>query len=908
MNLSSRLAVAMIALAVFTALAVGLVSYRTVASAALPRALDRFDLQTELIAARLAASVQGLRADVLGFRAAAALGGMMQARRDGGTRPLDDADFDAWRQRLAKRFVAELSAKPLYREFRVIGVADDGRELLRVGRDGPGGTIRIAPDGDLRAVGERGFFRQALALPDGQAYVSPVQLDPDQPPGSPPLPELLAAAPVYAPDGRLFGMVVIDLDLRPVFDQVEASRRSGHVYIVDEHGDYLLHPDPGHEFGAALGRPFRLQDDFPELGEAMVDGHSKPAILTDRRGGRFGVAVAPVQLADGPRLRVIQAVPYGLLLSATRTIRYASVLAGLGAVFAAIVLAIIVARSLTRPLVAITGAVEHFVPGAAIVLPKRLRGELGLLAGAISRMADTVAENTATIRRNAEIFEIIMSGMADMAVLLDETGKAIYANPAARALLRSDATAPADTGFAELKVFQGDGVTPFPLGERPFRRVTRGESILNLPIVYRMPGGKPVEGLLNGRPIRDAAGKPAGAVIIVRDVTEARAAEMQLRQSQKLDSIGQLTGGVAHDFNNILTVILGTAELLADATADRPDLAALVQSIDGAALRGSELTRQLLAFARRQPLHPAQTDVNALVLDTAKLLRPTLGEQIEIEAILAGDAWHALIDPAQLSAAVVNLAVNARDAMPGGGKLTIETRNVTLDEDYARHNSEAVPGPYVMIAVSDTGAGIPAAIRDKIFEPFFTTKEVGKGTGLGLSMVYGFVKQSGGHIKVYSEEGHGTSIKLYLPRGAGQEAADGSAPAALAGGSETILVVEDDDMVRAQAIALLHSLGYRTLAAEDGRAALALVEQGAAFDLLFTDVIMPGGMNGRQLAEAIAVRRPGLKVLYTSGYTENAIIHHGRVDPGVALLNKPYRKAELAQKIRQVLAAPVSPA
>jgi PAS domain S-box-containing protein len=395
----------------------------------------------------------------------------------------------------------------------------------------------------------------------------------------------------------------------------------------------------------------------------------------------------------------------------------------------------------------------------------------------------------------------------------------------------------------------------------------------------------------------------------IRDQTEKIAAEAQLRQAQKMDAIGQLTGGIAHDFNNILTVITGTVEILIEGVADRPQLAAIGRMIDDAATRGASLTNRLLAFARRQPLQPCRIDPNALIMTTASLLRPTLGEHIEIESMLADVVWPAVADPAQLTTALLNLAVNARDAMPNGGKLMLETRNVILDEAYAEANPELRPGPYVMIAVSDTGNGIPAALLEKVFEPFFTTKEIGKGTGLGLSMVYGFVKQSGGHIKVYSEEGHGTAIKIYLPR-MDDAAEPEAAPAEVApnpGGNETILVVEDDPLVREYVVTQLASLGYTTLSADDAAAALAIVEATTTFDLLFTDVIMPGGMNGRELAEEIGRRRLGTRVLFTSGYTEDAIVHHGRLDPGVALLNKPYRKKELAEKIRQVLAAPVGP-
>jgi CheY-like chemotaxis protein len=292
------------------------------------------------------------------------------------------------------------------------------------------------------------------------------------------------------------------------------------------------------------------------------------------------------------------------------------------------------------------------------------------------------------------------------------------------------------------------------------------------------------------------------------------------------------------------------------------------------------------------------------VLEAAKLLHPTLGEHIEIKPLLADDAWTALVDPSQLTTAVLNLALNARDAMPYGGKLALETSNVYLDENYASMHSEVTPGNYVMVAVSDTGAGIPAALLERVFDPFFTTKEVGKGTGLGLSMVFGFVKQSGGHIKIYSEEGHGTSVKMYLPRATGlnQTAAEELISANVEGGHEAVLVVEDDSMVRRYVVTQIESLGYTTLEAANAADALKILGT-AQIDLLFTDVIMPGTMNGRQLVEEALKRQPSLKVLYTSGYTENAIVHHGRLDSGVLLLAKPYRKSELARMLRLALAS-----
>ena len=391
-----------------------------------------------------------------------------------------------------------------------------------------------------------------------------------------------------------------------------------------------------------------------------------------------------------------------------------------------------------------------------------------------------------------------------------------------------------------------------------------------------------------------------------RLLDEKSQADVQLRQSQKMEAVGQLTGGIAHDLNNILTVITGTIEILAEAVADRPELATIAKMIDDAAARGGDLTQRLLAFARKQPLQPREVDVNSLVIEASNLLRPTLGEQVEVQIMLSGDTARALIDPSQLTNAILNLALNARDAMPDGGKLTIETSNVILDDSYAGIHSEVTAGPYVLIAVTDSGHGIPAGILENVFEPFFTTKDVGKGSGLGLSMVYGFVKQSNGHIKIYSEAGLGTTVRIYLPQAIGlaQPITDELASTSiLEGGDETILVVEDDDLVRTFVVGQIQSLGYVALSAVNADAALVIINSAQTIDLLLTDMIMPGSMNGRQLSDAARRRRPSLRVLFTYGYTENTVIHYGRLDAGVLLLAKPYRKSDLARMIRAALGA-----
>jgi CheY-like chemotaxis protein len=382
-----------------------------------------------------------------------------------------------------------------------------------------------------------------------------------------------------------------------------------------------------------------------------------------------------------------------------------------------------------------------------------------------------------------------------------------------------------------------------------------------------------------------------------------------------MEGIGQLTGGVAHDFNNLLTVIIGNLEALnRHIRDDGIDVDRLQRSVDNAmrgARRAASLTQRLLAFSRQQPLEPKSIDVGRLVTAMSDLLRRSLGEQISVETVLAGGLWRALADPNQLEVAILNLAVNARDAMPNGGKLTIETANVHLDDRYASAQIEVLPGQYVMVAVTDNGAGMPPDVKAKAFDPFFTTKDVGHGTGLGLSQVYGFVKQSRGHVKIYSEVGEGTTVKIYLPRYAAKaDDAEEEMVAALVRGkeNETVLVVEDDDDVRSYSTDSLRDLGYSVIEAPNGRAALQLLESHHEIAVLFTDVGLPGGMNGRQLADEARKRRPDLKVLFTTGYARNAIVHDGRLDPGVELLTKPFSQAALGEKLRDIIDAKSSPA
>jgi PAS domain S-box-containing protein len=1053
MKLSTRMALAMVALVAATALAVGFLSYNNIRATVLPQATQRTELHVRVLAATLAASVRGAREDIISFQKAAAIAGIARTHLAGGIDPQDATTEETWRSIIASRSAAELTAKASYDQIQIIEA--DGREIVHVDRSGPNGAIRILPAAELQQKFDRPYFTAAMQTPSDQVSVSPVELNQEH--GAiqvPYLPVLRVAVRIDTSDNKPFGIVVINVDLRPAFRELAASASSGsQIYVVDDRGNYLVHPDHAQEFAIDLGSPRRWQNDFPAVAPLFASRGTKSAVFNDGQAEQSLAGLATVRLAGGPRVGVMEITPLSVVMAPALAVGRSTLLAGLIAVLCATALAFLLARSLTRPLVQMTAAVDAFARDQSAALPSA-SGEIGVLGRAFAHMMAEVQDKTASLekviaqrrhaeaeierhsarerllsaavqssndsivtltldgvvtswnpaaermfgwtaeemfgrsidrivpeerrhevphifntiargeilddyqtvrqnkagrqialslsvapirlasgrvvgassvarditerieakerlereiaerRRIAEVLDNTINSMTDAVLVGDRDATIVLCNPAAQRVMNISVGMNTGQWTHAQEIFMADGVTPMPLGRRPLMRAVRGESFENYELTVRYPHlPRPVTFVSTGGPIRWGTQDSTGGVVVYHDVTEAREIERQLRQAQKMESVGQLTGGVAHDFNNILTVITGTIEILEEGVADRPELAAIAKMIDDAAERGSELTRNLLAFSRRQPLQPRRTNVNELVVEAARLLRPTLGENIEIEAMLDDYASPALIDPNQLSASLLNLAINARDAMPNGGKLTFETAEVTLDESYAEMNADTRPGTYVMVAVSDNGSGISASIIDKVFEPFFTTKALGRGTGLGLSMVYGFVKQSEGHIKIYSEEGQGTTIKIYLPRATGQaeQPAVATPAAPIRGGDETILVVEDDALVRGYVVGQIRSLGYRTLSATNAAEALAVIDSKTPIDLLFTDIVMPGGMNGRQLADEAHKRRSELKVLFTSGYTENAIVHHGRLDPGVLLLAKPYRKRQLAQMIRVAL-------
>ena len=1285
----------MIALVAITLTAVGWLSYRSLEQAILPRVLERIEAHSRLAAYELESPVQTGRGDIAAFRGLPPVTGVMRARLNGGIDPANGVTEALWRERLEARLVTQMPLRPTH-SLRLVGIEDQGREIVRVDQSGPGGAVRVVPAAELRQVGDAPFFRDTINLTANEVYVSPVDLNEEN--GiidNPPVPTMRIAMPMLAPDGQPLGIVVATADMRPALERVRSSPRRGEmVYVVDARGNYLIHPDRTREFGSQRAMPTDWRKDFPTLAGAIgTTKHLTQAVRTGA-SGHDGMALVPVLLAGSEWVAVIWSIPSAVVMAPAQAIRTTLIIVGSIAVSLATVLAVLIAGSLTRPIVQLTRAVETSGGSATRDFPVDARGETGVLARAFARVMEESSSKTAALEREVgehrrtilardhhaererlfsaavesssdaiittsldgtitgwnraaeqlfgytaaeatgqnisllttedrrpeledalrriawgesigheetvhlrkdgtqievsrSIFPIkapsgetigiskvvrditesnrtrevmrqqteeirrIFETSQDLILVMDSHGSLVQISPSCEAILgylpeemigrsgtdfiHPDHLEPARQEMREARggrhpkmsdtrcihkdgravwlswrgtwseparrfFFIGRDMTESRLAQETLReseQLARGiidtaldafvqtdergivrdwnsqaEIIFGWPRsdmlgknIFEMIGPDPAQGpvrtdlslflksgheqvsrprrevvarrrdgsvfiaelsitalrtvdgfvfncfmrdltesrraqealrenerlargiidtaldaflqvdqrwtildwssqavLLFGWPREEALGKNAfdllatnsehqpirlaledilasgpdrdirlrreahvrrrdgtqftaevsitllhthaGIVFnaFVRDLTDKIAAEDRIRQAEKMEAVGQLTGGIAHDFNNILTVITGTIEILADAVKDDPQLATITRMIDEAASRGADLTQHLLAFARKQPLEPRETDINALIIDTAKLLQRTLGAQVEIESAFADEVCLALVDPNQLATAILNLALNARDAMPDGGKLIIETAEVTLDEDYAGMHSDVRPGRYAMIAVSDTGTGIPAAMLDKVFEPFFTSKGPGKGTGLGLSMVYGFIKQSAGHIMIYSEEGCGTTVRMYLPPApGGTSAAEPALEPAVEGGHETILVVEDDQLVRDYVLTQLRSLGYVTLDAANATEALAIANGGHSFDLLFTDVIMPG-INGRQLADEMERIKPGLKVLFTSGYTENAIVHHGRLDEGVLLLAKPYRKSDLAIMIRKALA------
>ncbi|WBU30467.1 ATP-binding protein [Rhodopseudomonas palustris] len=906
MRLSVRLTLAMTALVACTVAAIGVLAYYNIGRAVVPSGLTRLAYQAKARLGAYESVLRIIRNEVLSARLLPAHLGIARAQRGSGFDPEVGLSDAQWRKHLAAAYAGNMRVKPGILAYRLIGVADDGRTLIAVDRHGPNGSVRTVPDAELTRLGGDEAFRRALELTGDEVFFSPIRIfsDANSAGTVPSSPRFTVAAPVRDEEGTVFAVLMVTLDLRPIFERIrDVLDNDTDVYFVEADGSYMMTYIDGRILPAEPER--RWQDDFPQLAATLGDKPGTAAVFSRPDGERVAAAIVMATLSSGVRTAVIETEPLERIMAPATALRTSGLIVGLAAILGAVLLSALLSRSLAKPIAQLTRAVIAFSRTGRLVVPVGLHGESRILADAFDETVAKIDAANAALRGKSELLDKTIASMADAVAVLDADGKRVFANPTCVTLFGVAEDIGSERWKLKYKRFLADGVTPMPDYDSPAARARRGESFDNVELGIRHGDDPVVQLAASARRIENPDGSFAGAVIVYRNLTAFKESERQLRQAQKMQAIGQLTGGVAHDLNNILTVITGGIEILADGVSDRPGLKDVAAMVDQAVTRASDLTHGLLSFSRKQPLQPRSIDVNALMLDTVKLLRPTLGAGIEIDVEPAPDLRPALADPSQLGSALINLAINARDAMKGNGKLLLETGNVDLDQAYAAQHDEVSAGRYVMLAVSDTGCGIPASIRDRVFEPFFTTKAVGEGTGLGLSMVYGFVKQSGGHIELYSEEGHGTTIRLYLPYAAANldVGPDSAAPPLAQGGRESVLVVEDDALVRSYVMTHLKALGYTAHSAASAAEAMSMVYDDVEFDLLFTDVMLSGGMNGPQLADELRKYKPNLKVLFTSGYTENAMLHHGRLDPAVMLLPKPYRRADLARMLRRVLDA-----
>jgi PAS domain S-box-containing protein len=642
------------------------------------------------------------------------------------------------------------------------------------------------------------------------------------------------------------------------------------------------------------------------------------ALSSDLLTARSEPGISPAKDLDGtPVLRVVAptkfgwsvatTVQQGLIDAAARAAIRNALIGGAGLLLLSLLCAYAISRTLRVPIAALAEQAEALGRGEKLAPIDTPIHEIGIVAAALSTAEADLRERARqrdeadrALRLNQAQFQAILDHAPVLIFVKDLAGTYTFVNRAAETWVGARVTPKVGQSVRDIISKEGaDEVAQADAKVIATKAPLQREMTIETPIGQRT--------MLSVKfPLLDAANAVAAVGTIVTDVTDRKHADAQLSQAQRMEAVGQLTGGVAHDFNNMLTAILLNADVLATSVQDET-LRQLAEAMRRAAEHGADLTRRLLAFGRRQTLLPRPTDINELLNDMVPLMQRTLGEHIEIRLARGAELWPATVDRGQLESAVLNLAVNARDAMPNGGRLTIETANAELDESYASSNPDVRAGAYVMIAIADSGCGMAPEVLARVFEPFFTTKDTGKGTGLGLSMVYGFIKQSEGHVRIYSEVGVGTVVRLYLPRSREVAVPVVAAPVELPNGTETILLVEDNDLVRAYASAQLAALGYHVVAAEDARRAIDMVEQGCAPDLLFTDMIMPGGMNGRELAEQLRRRRPGLKVLFTSGYAHDAMSSEAAGAAQVThLLGKPYRRRDLATKVREVLDEPAA--
>lgn len=914
MRLSTRIVIAMLTLVVLTAFAVGGSSYLVLRGALVPSELARMELHARQVGQGIEADVRGSLNNVLALSYTRPLAGLVRARHADGVDPETGITLDEWRSRLAAIFLAHVQADPAYSRIRYIGVQDGGREVVRVERSHETGEVRNVPENELQQKGMRPFFQDAIKAPPGTVHLSRIDLNQDF--GEirkPYLPNLRQSAPILAPDGSVDGILIINLDMRATLDRVRNSKLPyGEVILMDHEGNYLVHPDPEKEFAFDLGQPQRLQDDMPELFGKAVPAARLSKILRTEDAPAQAVVVEHFMLGDMLPLYVVETLPYAAIIAPATTVRNSTLVSILGAAIIAVLLSILLARSLTRPLESMTRALL----GGAAEAPVEAGGEVGMMARAFKQLHDEVTEKTEALAVEVEermevsaalkdslakvlLFNAVVESSGDAIVTMKPDGSVSGWNPAAQEMFHHDSEEVVGRHILDAVSFKDA-----PALREAIERVLLGIKVEHWEATAVKPDGKLLELLITVSPVKSASGEIIGASFIARDNTEHRSIEAQLRHAQKMEAVGQLAGGVAHDFNNLLTIIIGCTEFLFERKDIPDDAHNLLKEVHQAGMRAAGLTRQLLAFSRRSIISTSTIRVNMLICEMEKMIRRLIGEDVEVNLHLGSDLPPVTADPAQIEQVLMNLVVNARDAMPTGGILIIESKFITLDEVYADMHIEVEPGDYVVIAISDNGVGMPESVRSRIFDPFYTTKEVGKGTGLGLSTVYGIIKQAGGHITCYSEPGRGTTFKIYLPATVGGELhrhPQTKESVDIYRGSETILLVEDEEGVRALALRVLEKAGYNVIDACDGEEVSNKIhEHDGPIHLVLTDVVLPT-LSGREIADAVCMVYPKAKVLYASGYTDDAIVRYGVLRSEMAFLHKPFTPLTLLKKVREVL-------
>ncbi|OGK76843.1 MAG: hypothetical protein A2X52_17170 [Candidatus Rokubacteria bacterium GWC2_70_16] len=723
-------------------------------------------------------------------------------------------------------------------------------------------------------------------------------------------PMLSLAYPAVESSGALRAVVGVGLDLAALERLIAAMRLpvGAAVLLIDRDGVVLArHP----EVATLRGKNVADTPLFKAIA-ARPGGGTLRAMGLDGHPRLFAHAPLRVEGRDA-QVHVAVGIQEAVAVAEVDRVLARNVtLLGLSTLFALLVASFGGAAMLLRPIRRLLGASRRLRAGdtGARVGAPYGGEELGELGRDFDATAARLEERERELRAaHAELERRVEERTQELRAVVEASPLGIWALSPEGVIGTWNAAAERIFGWSAAEVLGRPNPTvPADLQDE-FRglidRVLSGDTLTDIETRRLRRDGMLIDVSLSMAPLRDAGGAIAGTVAVLADITASKELEAQLRQSQKMEGIGRLAGGIAHDFNNLLTVISGRTDLLAEALGQQSPLRRHVDSIRNVAERATGLTRQLLAFSRRQALQPRVVDLNAATQGMHEVLGRLIGEDIDLVTVLGPALGRVKVDPSQMEQVILNLVVNARQAMPEGGRLTIETGNVELGEEYARTHAEVEPGRYVMLAVTDTGHGMDAGTKARIFEPFFTTRGPGQGTGLGLATVYGIVKQHGGHIWVYSEPGRGTTFKIYLPRV--EETAEEAAPAALEAlprGSETILLVEDEEEVRALARETLEAGGYRVLEAASPHEALRLAqEHDGPIHLIVSDVVMPE-MSGRALVDRLAALRPDARVLYMSGYTENAIVHQGVLDPSIAFLQKPFTPGALARKVREVLGPP----